>query len=201
MKTRLALMVFVGLILTGGCSSKDTVTDGDRSLSHQNVGAARVILGQTTEPGIVAPAKDIEANSEQQLRGWGLPVTPKPYSTEVSVAARKKTEEEHATPWWQVILAGAGTFLLGVLGRGGIGTLLATVAPRFAAGPLGAAAVSLVEGIARVREDIKSRPDGQKSISELDLLEILGEAQKDPKIKELIRTLAHKAEEKLALHL
>lgn len=181
----------------GACSSKSTVTDGDRQLSHQNKGAAQKIKASSTDPEVTVPAEDIEQNSEQQLKNWGPPQDPKPYAPDASKLARKKSEEEHATPAFWAGLASVGGWLLGFLTRGGGIRLLGSVAPRVLMGPYGAALTAVIEGIARVRERAKETPAG---LTQEMIMEELLKSQSDPAIRDIIKNMAHKIEEKLALH-
>ena len=88
-----------------GACSKDRVTEGDRQLSHQNIGAARVIQTKTNDPSIVVPATDIEKNSGQQLENWGPPKNPEPYSEKASAESREQSKEEHkSSPFWPIAL-------------------------------------------------------------------------------------------------
>jgi hypothetical protein len=189
-------IAFLTLALVGCVGS----TEGDKRLVHQNIGAAKAIL---LEPAlglaVMGPARDILANSLQLQENLGPPKDPKPYTPDTSKADREKSKEEHATPWWQIALVGAGSLLLGVLrDRIPLLSLLSTLMPKAIGGKIGTALVASTEGVARVREEIRSRPDGQKSISELDLLAILNDVQEDAGVQTFVADLAHKAEAKLA---
>lgn len=139
---RWILAAFLLVMFTGaGCASKDRVTEGDRELSDQNAKAAKVIQGKTTDPAVVIPAKDIQANSEQQLENWGPPKEPKPYSPAVSKETRDKAKEEHKeSPFWPIVggIAGAAlSWFLKSTGFGGIpfiGQAIAALSPKLANG-------------------------------------------------------------------
>lgn len=181
----------------GACTTQNTVTEGDRQLSHQNRGAAQKIKAASTDPEVVVPADDIEQNSGQQLKNWGEPKEPQPYAPDASKLIRKKSEEEHATPVFWAGLASIGGWLLGFLTRGGGIRLLGSVAPKIMMGPYGAALTAVIEGIARVRERAKETPAG---LTQEMIVEELLKAQTDPAIREIIKGMAHKIEERLALH-
>jgi hypothetical protein len=144
------------LVTFSGCGSKNVVTEGDRKLSNQNKGAAKVIVESVDKaeavPGVPAAALDalgpvkpaagdIQANSEQQLKNWGPPEKPEPYSAAASSSSRKQSEEEHeSSPIWPYVIS-AGTLALGVLlrstGLGAIpflGPILSRMSPRLAHG-------------------------------------------------------------------
>lgn len=195
------LCVVLALAVSAGCA---TVTEADRELNHQNVDAARVAsaliaAGAADPTGTLAALgvilADVGKNSSQlQASLGGPPKAPKPYSTEESQKARDAAKASHETPWWKVALGGLGTFLVGLLTSG----RLARFFP-FLAGPVGVALSVVTEGIARVRE--KAAANGG-TITLPDLLTALKTvAEKDPKAHELIKAVAHKAEEKLGLHL
>lgn len=148
---RWILAVWVLVVFTGaGCASKDRVTEGDRELSHQNKEAAKVIQAKTDNPEVVAPAKDIEANSQQQLENWGAPKEPKPYSATASKESRDKSKEEHKeSPFWPVAMGILGT-VLGWATRATplgnipfLGKLIESVSPRLANGASKNEAVAL----------------------------------------------------------
>lgn len=101
-----AVCLVVLALAFSGCASANKVTEGDRQLSHQNIGAAAAILGAATAPAIVVPAGDIKANSEQQLENWGLPESPQAYSPKASAASREQAKGEHAQAWYMAIGAG-----------------------------------------------------------------------------------------------
>ena len=189
-------VVIVALLMGFGCSSKDRVTEGDRELSAQNVGAAKVIQEKTDDPAIKAPARDVELNSEQQLKNWGPPKAVKPYSAAASEESRKKSEKEHASPWWMIALTGIGGFLAGaapIIMRG-----LGLVAPTFAAGPAGTALTAVIEGIARVRENVQARPEGQRTLGEQDILAVLARVQDAAGVRDLVKNISNKVEDKLS---
>ena len=202
MRTTMVVLAILALgVGVDGCvGAKDKVTDGDRRLSHQNVGAARVILGVTDEPAIIVPAKDIEANAGQQLTNWGPPVAPVAYSVKASASARTQSVKEHSVGVWTAIGIGALTLVTGFFSRGGFGRLLGTVAPKLAGGPLGVATVTLVESLARLRRTARERPPGQRHVSEADIMAELSARQRDPAVQELLQTLARKAEKKLGVN-
>jgi hypothetical protein len=185
------------VVVLSGCVGKNTVTEGDRNLSHQNLGAAKVIQSRTSDPGIVAPARDVEANSAQQIKNWGMPEKPEPYSTAASAGSRKQSEEEHATPWWKLALGGLGTVLGTLLSQG----MLARLLPLVFGGPMAGVAAAAVEGIARLREKILASDQGVLNLNEDDLLETIGKAQQNPQVKAMIQKLAHAAEAKLGVRL
>lgn len=189
---KLYLFGLAVFLLFAGCSTKDTVTEGDRQLSDQNQKAAKAILRQTTEETILEPAKDIDANSGQQLKNWGPPKEAKDYSPANSKDSRDKSEKEHGDPWWKRLLLGAGGIIIGaapILLR-----MFGIVAPTFAAGPAGVAVTALVEGITQIRERIQSKPDLEQLITEEELLAILSAAQEKAGVKGLIQGLANKSE-------
>lgn len=187
----------LALGLLGGCSGKNTVTEGDRQLSHQNVGAAQEIKSKTADPAIIQPADDIQKNSTQQLENWGPPEQPKVYGAGASQQSRDQAKKEHETPWWQMALGSLGSILVGVLGSG----MLTRILPTVFGGPVGGAAVAVIEGITRLRQQVKDAPGGTLSLNEETLLKVLSEAQKDDRVKALIQGIAHKIESKLALRL
>jgi len=181
------------LLLAGGCS----VPDSARQANHQNRGAGALIAEKSTDPEIKQAGTDVALNAEAVESHIGAPQEPKPYSPAVSAAARDQAKKDAETPWWKLALGSIGTFLLGLLTNRTLTTLL----PSVFGGPAGTAAVALAEGIARVRDAIKSRPAGEQAITEKDLLELLVQAQKDPAVRDYITSLAHKAEAKLNLQL
>lgn len=180
---KLLILAIFSLTLTG-CNSKNTVTEGDRKLSHQNEGAADVIIKSVDEaeavPGVppaaldaLAPvkpaAKDVKANSKQQLKNWGPPKDPKPYSAAASASSRKQSEKEHeSSPIWPYVIA-AATTALGVLlrstGLGAIpfiGPILSRISPRLAhgAGKADALNVGLQEVLTEARTELdKHEPE------------------------------------------
>jgi hypothetical protein len=178
------------LFLLVGCT---TPKEGDREVNHQNIGAGKFIKLAAAEPEVRQAGADVEENSKTLEKNLiGPPAKPLPYSPANSERGRKQSDDDHATPWWQTLLGGLGSFLLGnVFTR-----LFATVAPRIIGGPAASAALAVIEGIARAREKARSNPDGK--LSEADLLEALAAAQGDPKIHEFVRSLSHKAEARLA---
>lgn len=148
---RWILAAWVVLAFSGvACSSKDRVTEGDRQLSHQNVGAAKVIQEKTSDPEVITPAKDIEANSAQQLENWGPAKEPKPYSPAESQKTREKSKEEHKeSPFWPVAMGVLGT-VLGWASRATplgnipfLGQLISNLSPRLANGASKNEAVAL----------------------------------------------------------
>jgi hypothetical protein len=181
----------------GGCGYFGYVkpTEGDRQVNHQNMGAGAFIEATAEEPEIKQAGADVRENAlALEANLIGKPEQPTPYSPQASADTRKKSTEEHSTPWWQVLLGGLATFIAG----GGAFRILARVAPVFFGGPIGGALTAVVEGIARARETIRSRPEGQRHLSEEDLLAALRQAQENPKIREVVKDLAHKVEAKLA---
>lgn len=196
MRSRL-LMLFglvMCLVVLAGCGVLGYVkpTESDRGLNDQNKKAGILTAAKSDDPEIKQAGLDVAANSETLEKNLiGPPANPQNYAPTVSAALRKKSTEDHSTPWWQDLLKGA----LGALVGGGL-------VFKFL-GPLGGVAQTLVEGMTRVREDIRSRPEGQRHASEADLLGIMGKVQETagPKIKGLIGKLAHKIEAKLAARL
>lgn len=153
MRRFMAVVVFVMLVpfLTGcfASTSKNTVTDGDRALAHQNEEAAKRIQADATVPDKAkAAAKDIELNSAKQKENWGPPKDParlQPYSPETSDEERKKSEAEHkkqATTFGGMAFAiGAGLTLLGAALRSGslgaipfVGPIISKISPRLGNG-------------------------------------------------------------------
>ena len=190
------------VVLFGGCHPDSRrIFEGTREANHQNKDAGLFVAAKAEDPAVKQAGNDISANAETVEQNLGAPEKPKPYSPEASAATRDKAKQEKkdadAIPWWQLALAGVGTFLGGNL----FTRLFGVIAPRIVGGPLGGALVAVVEGITRVREDIRGRPPGEQHITEEDLLKLLGESQKDPKIQELIAGLAHKLESRLSLRL
>lgn len=195
------LCVVLALTVGAGCA---TVTEADRELNHQNVDAARVAsaliaAGAADPTGTLAALgvilADVGKNSSQlQASLGGPPKAPKPYSTEESQKARDAAKASHETPWWKVALGGVGTFMIGLLTSG----QLARFFP-FLAGSVGTALALVTSGFARVRE--KATANGG-TINMVDLLSAMKtEAETNPKAHALIKDFAHKAEEKLGLHL
>lgn len=134
-----ACLAFV--VAGAGCASQDRATEGDRQLSDQNAKAAKVIQTKTADPAIIVPAKDIQANSEQQLQNWGPPKEPKEYTPSNSKGAREKSGEEHKeSPFWPIVggIAGAAlSWFLKSTGFGGIpfiGQAIAALSPKLANG-------------------------------------------------------------------
>ena len=183
------------------------VTEADREVNHQTLGAARYIgsqvalamAGNTASlldlARIGAAAHDIEQNSLvlQKNALDGPPKIEKAYSPDEAKAARAASDASHETPWWKVALGGAGTFLLGLLTSGKLTRFLP-----FLAGPFGSALNLVVEGIARVRSQAEESDGTIKLEGEGGLLETLAKvAETDPRAHELIKLLAHKAEAKL----
>ena len=199
------LTIMICSVLLIGCA---TATEADRALNHQTVGAAKaamaMLAGAAGDPmaalaGLTVVVSDIQKNSEQiQMSLGGPPKEPKPYSTEESEKARQAAKESHETPWWKVALGGLGTFLLGWVTQGG----LARMFPTLLGGLPGLALSLLTGGIARVREKAAAT-GGTISVEGQDgLLSMLkAEAATNPAAHALIKTLAHKAEEKLGLKL
>lgn len=188
MKLMQTLAIVAAFLSLSGCAWLGLVhpTETDRQLNRQNVDAGYTLETSSSDPTVKQIGSDVKENSlalEKNL--LGKPENPKPYSAQMSKELREKSDKERATPWWQLALGGVGTVLLGVLVRG------------LAAGPIGPAATVLVEGITRLRQAVKSAPDGKLTLDEGQILGIVSEAQKDPKVKSLIASLAHKAEAKL----
>lgn len=197
------LPILLALPLLLGCA----VPEAHRQLNHQNIGAAKALLAIASAPGgdpvafaaaVVSIATDIKANSETLEKNvTGKPAEPKEYTPQASKEAREASDKAAATPWWKVLLGGAGTFLLGLLTSGKLARFLP-----FLAGPVGSALSVVVEGIARVREKAQANGGTISLAGDDGLLAKLEEvAKKDPRVHELIKTWAHKAEEKLGLHL
>lgn len=184
----ISALMALALATGGGCT---TPTQGDKQLNHQNKAAGTFIEGAATDPAIKQAGVDVRANSETLEKNLiGTPAEPKPYSPAASKKARDDSDAEHATPWWQLALGGAGTVLLTVLGQGWVARFF----PMLFGGRAGTALGAVVEGIARVREKAQAN-GGQIGIA--DLLAQLKEAQKDPAIHALIQDVAHKAEARL----
>lgn len=174
-------------MLGAGCSSKNTVTEGDRQLSHQNVGAAKEIKKRTDNPAITAPATDIEINSGAQLEAWGPPEEPAPYSPAASKKSREQQKQEHEeSPFWPIATGVLGT-VLGMLARGTglggipfIGGLISKLSPMLANGVKKNEAVTMGLQVAldegrdyldtnsdEIREAIRSGlPDNLKSLAD-----------------------------------
>lgn len=129
------------IFMGAGCASQDRVTEGDRQLSDQNQKAAKVIQAATTDPAVVVPAKDIQANSEQQLENWGPPKERKEYTPANSKGAREKSGDDHKeSPFWPIVTglgSAALAWFLKSTGFGGIpfiGQAIAALSPKLANG-------------------------------------------------------------------
>jgi len=88
-------------LASGGCVASSTVTDADRQVNHQIIGAAKLIearLGGIDGIGIVVTQaiKDIIANAEHLESVHGAPENPLPYTKENSDDSRQKSAEEHS---------------------------------------------------------------------------------------------------------
>lgn len=189
---RLIIGAGVFTLLLSGCLGYVKPTEPDRQLNHQNIGAGAAIEAAAVDPSIKQAGADVKANSLTLEKSLMLkPETPLPYSTKVSAEKRKESEESHSGTFWTIV-GGAALTLLGWLGRGGALRLLSVVAPTFAAGPLGTAAVTLVEGVARAR--LKAQNSESKSISDKDLTLILGGLQDDAGVQVLVDKLRAKIE-------
>jgi hypothetical protein len=192
MKYLVILIVSAAAAIAAGCA---TPTEGDRQLNHQNKMAGAMIEEVAAEPEVRQAGKDVKENSavlEKNL--MGAPKEPKPYSPPASAAAREQSTKEHENTWGKVI----GNAVLGFL-LGGVATKVIT---RYVGGPVGPALVSVVEGIARVREESMAKEGAAAGTLTVDeLLGALMKSQEDPRVRELVKSLAHKAEAKLAAQL
>lgn len=129
MRTFMTAIVLIVLALVGGgCgSSPNSVTEGDREVSHQTLGAAHAVRAALNSvrvvPGIsdglidgaLAAVHQIQLNAEHHAKVHGAAKEPKPFSVENAEAARKKSASEHAGGggfWYW--LAGAGLTLGGI---------------------------------------------------------------------------------------
>lgn len=212
------------------CASEDMVTDGDRQISWQNYEAAMLVSGaislalgvsgipETAASALsaVAPAaRDIVENSKQQIKNWGGEKRikdPQPYSPEASRKARGQSEEEHkVSPFWAGVLS-VGGVILGLLTGRGVGPVpgLMALAPRVFGGPVGLAASTLVEGIARIREKIQSgqasemlkeKEGGGTEIDEDKFLKVFSDLTDQAGIRGFVKNLAHKVEARMNLKL
>ena len=205
------------LVLEG--TSCTSVSEGDRQLIDQirQAGIKIVQLTDAVTPALSALAvpteirealgqikaagSDVTLNSTQLGAALGKPERPVPYSAEASAKFREQSKREHEQGWFGYVLTGGVTLITTLLARGGLTRLLATVAPGFAGGPLGVAATTLVESFARLRRKARARDPGKRHITEADIMAELTARQHDPKVKELLQSLARKAEDKLGIKL
>lgn len=114
-----------------GCVTSSSVTDGDRQVLHQGVGAlegavldlqgaqAKTAKGSEawTMIGLgLAKLEDLERGAAHLQEVHGPPKEPKPYSTENMTAAIAQSKQEHAgTPWGTIALS-VGSAVAGIAG-------------------------------------------------------------------------------------
>lgn len=190
---RAVALAILALAVGGGCT---TPTEGDRRVNHQQKEIGGYVEKTSTQPEIQQAGRDVKANAETLEKNLiGPAEKPQPYSPQASREAREQSEQDHATPWWQLALGGLATFLTGNI----FTRLFGTVAPRLIGGPVAGAALSVIGAIARVREEGQAN-GGQLRVEDL-LAAIQKEASTNPAAAALIRELAHKAEAKLAAKL
>jgi len=173
------------------------IHDSDRAVNHQTREAGKMIAAEALEPSIRQAGSDVALNSNQIAAVIGEPESPRPYSPAASREERGKSHEEHQKPWFQTILGGLVGLLAGGLGR----SLLLRFLPTVFGGPIGGVAMTLIESIARIRENVQSKPEGQQHVTEDELLAVISQLQEDAGVKKLAQKLAHKTEADLSLRL
>jgi hypothetical protein len=208
-------LVLVACLALGGCVTNSTVTEGDREVNHQTLGAAVLTLDLMDSlrgvPGIpaevvaaaYAAVEQVKLNAEHLQGVHGAPQEPKPFTSENAAAARQKSTEEHAQSGWKGIAAGAlGVlgFALGFMRYGGpiaqalpwIGPKAAVViakAQKWLAGSTGKALDEAVATVAVARKDGDLPGDRIKTIAD--------KVQSDGFANTILMEAAHLAEKKL----
>jgi hypothetical protein len=204
---RRILIVGLALAVLGGCV---TASDADRSLLDQTskgsdvaaveVDSASAALAKST-PDIEGARKSlakigeilgtVKANAAQLIAVFGAPKDPKPFSVEQSMRDREQSKQDHEKKWYEVALGYVVAFVTG----GGLITVLSRVAPGLA-GPIGTVATVMVDAISLIR---KRADEKGGAISVNDIIEILKDRQEVAGVRDLIRDLAKKSEERLGV--
>jgi hypothetical protein len=129
----LAILAVLALAVGGqiGCVTSNSVTDGDRQILHQGLGAlegavmdlqgaqGKVSKGSEawTMIGLgLAKLEDLERGAAHLQEVHGPPKEPKPYSTENMTAAIAQSTQEHAGTPWGTIAVGAVSVAAGIAG-------------------------------------------------------------------------------------
>jgi len=208
-------LVVVTCLALGGCVTNSTVTEGDREVNHQTLGAAIETLTLLDSlrgiPGIpvesvaaaYAAVEQVKLNAEHLQGVHGAPQEPKPYSAENAAAAREKSTQEHAQTGWQGIAAGAlGVlgFALGFMRFGGpiaqalpwIGPKAAVVIAKAQKWLAGSTGKALDEATATVAQ---ARKEGV--FPESEIKRIADKVQSDGFANTILMEAAHLAEKKL----
>jgi hypothetical protein len=212
----LLLIASLALMSGGGCVTNSTVTDGDREVNHQTLGAAVATLELLSSlggiPGIpadvvaaaYAAVEQVKLNAEHLQGVHGAPQEPKPFSPENAKAARDKSTQEHADGGLLLKIGGTALTVLGIgLGfmrfGGPIAQALPWIGPKAAqvvakaqkwlAGSTGKA---LDEAVATVAQ---GRQEGVFPASEIK--RIADKVQSDGFSNTLLMEAAHLAEKKL----
>ncbi len=127
----LPFVAILALALGGqiGCVTSSTVTDGDRQVLHQGVGAlegavldlegAQAKLAKGSEAWTMiglglAKLEDLERGATHLQAMHGPPKEPKEYSTENMTAAIAQSTKEHAGIPWGSIAVGVGSAAAGI---------------------------------------------------------------------------------------
>lgn len=187
----MATVPLVLALLLSGCV---TPTEADRQLLHQTKEAGKLITERAVDPVVKQAGVDVTANSETLAKNLvGNPAQPRPYSPEESAKTRDDSDKSHESGWFGLLLTGALT----LMGAGGLLPIAQRFLPMILGGRAAKAASLAVEGIAKVRAAAKASADGKLGLD--DITKLIEEAQTDPRVQELLATLAKKAEEKLGL--
>jgi hypothetical protein len=173
-------LLFLAPLVLSACASE--VLDVDRGLLYQTKGAAEEIIKFSSKDEIAVIATDIRDNVDTLLGAWGMPEDPKPYSLDASKKLREQHQRDHSSSGW----------LWGVIGIAL--PALAWAAKRLMSGPVGLVADVLVGGISEIRKKAEASPD--KKISVEDLLGILTAKQEDANVREFVKSMVKKVEQK-----
>lgn len=180
------LFLVLALGLGGGCAdARDTVTAGDRLVTHQILGAADYMLGRfealeveiADRPSALEVLEDlrtaaatVKLNAEHLEGVHGPPEVKETFSVEASRKARGQSTEEHSRRgflgWLTLIggyLAGAAAVAAGLLNAPVIGPWLATtkvgqVAARVLSGPIVKMGLDAVKTISVARSEAETKP-------------------------------------------
>ncbi|MGI0149611.1 MAG: hypothetical protein ACREDF_08795 [Thermoplasmata archaeon] len=190
-------LLISAVLVLAGCVTENTVTEGDRQMSHQNRMAVILAMQLLAPHAAAIPAlalvalEDIQKNADQQLKNWGPPKSPQSYSPEASKKAREESQKEHSESWWMTLGKGAVGFLLG----GGLVRVLGYTFPKLLGGPVGIAATTLIEAIAKIRKRGEDSPDRKVGVE--DILGELSKAQDVEGVRTYVQKLSEKIEKKL----
>lgn len=203
-----AWMVVLALgMWVGGCTTANTVTEGDRQVNRQTLGAvekAQELLDALRakdglDHGMISIGAqallDIRENALHLESVQGAPENPKPYTPENSKAARELSAKDHAGGSWLMPALGIGGAIAGVAATLAGMPWLAGLFPSLA-GKVGKLAETGVKVITFIRE--KAEQNGGV-IGVGDVLKIAKEENVLAGVQKLAVKKADALEEKLGL--